>query len=65
MMHQVIVPAVAVSSAINTAVHGDIYQIIPFNRPGEDDLFLILWEDHPSSSSIACGNIDKPTSEES
>lgn len=64
MMHQIIVPAVAVSSAINTAVHGDIYQIIPFNRPGEDDLFLILWEDHQSSSSVARGNIDKPISEE-
>ena len=65
MMNQVIVPAVAVSSAINMIVHGDIYQIIPFNRPGEEDLFLILWEDYQSSSSTACGKIDKPTSEES
>ena len=55
MMHQVIVSANDVAKAINEIVNGDIYQIIPFKR-FDTDSFLILWEDHYSTESIACGN---------
>lgn len=54
MMHQVIVPARDVANAINKIVDGDIYQIIPFRRP-DSDLFLILWEEHYHTTSVACG----------
>ena len=65
MIHQIITDPEQVATVINSiGIEGDIYQIIPFRRL-DTDLFLILWEDHPSSSSIACGNRDKSTSEES
>lgn len=54
MMHQVIVPARDVANAINKIVDGDIYQIIPFRRL-DSDLFLILWEEHYHTTSVACG----------
>ena len=54
MMHQVIVPAGDVANAINKIVDGDIYQIIPFRR-SNSDLFLILWEEHCYTTSVAYG----------
>lgn len=63
MMHQIITDPEQVATVINS-IEGDIYQIIPFRRY-DTDLFLILWENHLSTSSVACGNGDKPTSEES
>ena len=68
MMHQVIVPAEDVANAINKIVDGDIYQIIPFKKDEAEELFkscdtnlfLILWKDHYSTSSIAYGDRGKP-----
>ena len=56
MMHQVIVRAEDVANAINKIVDGDIYQLIPFRRR-DIDLFLILWEEHyhTTSVAVACG----------
>lgn len=54
MIHQVIVPAEDVANAINKIVDGDVYQIIPFRR-FDIDLFLILWEEHYHTSSVAYG----------
>ena len=72
MMHQVIVPVEDVANAINNIVDGDIYQIIPFKKDesGEifkscdTNLFLILWEDYYSTSSVAYGDRGEPKPEE-
>lgn len=72
MMHQVIVPAEDVADAINKIVDGDIYQIIPFKKDEAEEifkscdtnLFLILWEDRCSTSSIAYGDRGEPKPEE-
>ena len=63
MMHQIIVPVEDVVNAINNIVDGDIYQLIPFRRL-DIDLFLILWEDRCSTSSIAYGDRGEPKLEE-
>ena len=63
MMHQVIVPAEDVANAINKIVDGDIYQIIPFGR-NNNSLFLILYEDRCSTSSIAYGDKGEPKPKE-
>lgn len=63
MMHQIIVPVEDVANAINNIVDGDIYQLIPFRRL-DIDLFLILWEDRCSTSSIAYGDRGEPKPEE-
>ena len=60
MMHQIITDAEQVATVINSVgIEGDIYQIIPFRRY-DTDLFLILWKDHYSTSSIAYGDRGKP-----
>ena len=72
MMHQVIVPAEDVANAINKIVDGDIYQIIPFKKDEAEEifkscdtnLFLILWKDHYSTSSIAYGDRGEPKPKE-
>ncbi len=58
MMHQIITDPEHVADTIN-GIKGDVYQIIPFRRY-DTDLFLILWKDHYSTSSIACGDRGKP-----
>ena len=63
MMHQIIVPVEDVANAINNIVDGDIYQLIPFRRL-DIDLFLILYEDRCSTSSIAYGDKGEPKPEE-
>ena len=60
MMHQIITDPEQVATVINSVgIEGDIYQIIPFTRY-DTDLFLILWKDHYSTSSIAYGDRGKP-----
>jgi hypothetical protein len=60
MMHQIITDPEQVATVINSVgIEGDIYQIIPFRRY-DTDLFLILWKDHYSTSSIAYGDRGKP-----
>lgn len=61
-MHQIITDPEQVATVINS-VEGDIYQIIPFRRY-DIDLFLILWEDHYSTSSVAYGDRGEPKPEE-
>lgn len=59
MMHQIITDPEQVATVINSVgIEGDIYQIIPFRRY-DTDLFLILWKDHYSTSSIAYGDRGK------
>ena len=61
-MHQVITDPEQVATVINSVgIEGDIYQIIPFRRY-DTDLFLILWEDHYFTSSIAYGDKGEPKS---
>lgn len=62
MMRQVITDPERVAVAINK-INGDIYQIIPFRRY-DTDLFLILYEDHYSTNSIAYGERGEPKPEE-
>ena len=71
MMHQIIVSTENVADAINKIVDGDIYQIIPFKRDDTEifkscdtNLFLILWKDHYSTSSIAYGDRGEPKPKE-
>ena len=60
MMHQIITDPEQVATVINSVgTEGNIYQIIPFRRY-DTDLFLILWEDHYSTSSIAYGDRGEP-----
>lgn len=61
-MHQVITDPEQVVTAINN-IEGNIYQIIPFRRY-DTDLFLILYEDHYSTNSIAYGEMGESKSEE-
>lgn len=70
MMHQIIVPVEDVANAINNIIDGNVYQIIPFKRDDTEvfksydtNLFLILWEDHYSTSSVAYGDRGEPKSE--
>lgn len=67
MMHQIIVPVEDIANAINNIVDGNVYQIIPFKRDDTEvfkncdtNLFLILWEDHYSTSSVAYGDRGEP-----
>lgn len=53
MMHQVITDPEQVADVINN-IEGDVYQVIPFRRY-DTDLFLILYEDHYPTDSIAYG----------
>lgn len=62
MMHQIITDPEQVATIIN-GIDGDIYQIIPFRRY-DTDLFLILYEDHYSTNSIAYGEREEPKQEE-
>lgn len=62
MMHQIITDPERVADVINN-INGDIYQIIPFRRY-DMDLFLILYEDHYSTNSIAYGERGEPEPEE-
>lgn len=62
MMHQIITDPEQVADVINS-IKGDVYQIIPFRRY-DTDLFLILYEDHYSTSSIAYGEKGEPKPEE-
>lgn len=60
MMHQIITDHEQVATVINSiGIERDIYQIIPFRRY-DTDLFLILWEDHCSTNSVAYGDRGKP-----
>lgn len=60
MMHQIITDPERVATVINSVgTEGSIYQIIPFRRY-DTDLFLILWEDHYSTGSMAYGDKDEP-----
>lgn len=61
MMHQIITDPEQVATVIN-GIDGDIYQIIPFRRY-DTDLFLILYEDHYSTNSIAYGERGEPKQE--
>ena len=54
MMHQTITCPEYVANVINNIADKDIYQIIPFGR-NNNSLFLILYEDRCSTSSIAYG----------
>lgn len=58
MMHQIITDPEHVADTINS-IKGDVYQIIPFRRY-DTDLFLILYEDHYSTNSIAYGDRGEP-----
>ena len=61
MMHQIIKDPEQVATVLNNVgTEGDIYQIIPFRRY-DTDLFLILWEDHSSTGSLAYGDRGEPT----
>lgn len=62
MMHQLITDPERVADVINN-IKGDLYQIIPFRRY-DTDLFLILYEDHYLTSSIAYGERVEPKTEE-
>ncbi len=63
MMHQTITRPEYVANVINDIADKDIYQIIPFVR-NNNSLFLILYEDHCSTSSIAYGDRGEPKPEE-
>lgn len=64
MMHQIITDPEQVATVLNNVgTEGDIYQIIPFRRY-DTDLFLILWEDHYSTGSLAYGDRGEPKSGE-
>lgn len=63
MMHQTITCPEYVSDVINNIADKDIYQIIPFGR-NNNSLFLILYEDRCSTSSIAYGDRGEPKPEE-
>lgn len=53
MFHQIITSPEQVAEVMNN-IEGDIYQIIPFKRI-DIDLFLILWQDHPTTNSTCYG----------
>lgn len=59
MMHQTITCPEYVANVINNIADKDIYQIIPFGR-NNNSLFLILYEDRCSTSSIAYGDKGEP-----
>lgn len=59
MMHQTITCPEFVANVINNIADKDIYQIIPFGR-NNNSLFLILYEDRCSTSSIAYGDKGEP-----
>ena len=59
MMHQTITCPEYVANVINNIADKDIYQIIPFGR-NNNSLFLILYEDRCSTSSIAYGDRGEP-----
>ena len=63
MMHQTITCPEYVANVINNIADKDIYQIIPFGR-NNNSLFLILYEDRCSTSSIAYGDRGEPKQEE-
>ena len=63
MMHQTITCPEYVANVINNIADKDIYQIIPFGR-NNNSLFLILYEDRCSTSSIAYGDRGEPKPEE-
>lgn len=64
MMHQIITDPEQVATVLNNVgTEGDIYQIIPFRRY-DTDLFLILWEDHYSTGSLAYSDRGEPKPEE-
>lgn len=63
MMHQTITCPEYVANVINNIADKDIYQIIPFGR-NNNSLFLILYEDRCSTSSIAYGDKGEPKPEE-
>ena len=63
MMHQTITCPEFVANVINNIADKDIYQIIPFGR-NNNSLFLILYEDRCSTSSIAYGDRGEPKPEE-
>ena len=63
MMHQTITCPEYVANVINNIADKDIYQIIPFVK-NNNSLFLILYEDHCSTSSIAYGDRGEPKHEE-
>ena len=62
MMHQTITCPEYVDNVINNIADKDIYQIIPFGR--NNSLFLILYEDRCSTSSIAYGDRGEPKPKE-
>lgn len=62
MMHQLITDPEQVADAINN-IEGNIYQIIPFRRYNAD-LFLILYEDSPSTNSATYDEKGEPKPEE-
>ena len=59
MMHQTITCPEYVANVINNIADKDIYQIIPFGR-NNNSLFLILYEDRCSTSSMAYGDRGEP-----
>ena len=63
MMHQAITCPEYVANVINNIADKDIYQIIPFVK-NNNSLFLILYEDCCSTSSIAYGDRGEPKQEE-
>ena len=63
MMHQTITRPEYVANVINNIADKDIYQIIPFGR-NNNSLFLILYEDRCSTSSIAYGDRGEPKPKE-
>ena len=63
MMHQTITCPEYVANVINNIADKDIYQIIPFVR-NNNSLFLILYEDRCSASSIAYDDRVEPKPEE-
>ena len=63
MMHQTITCPEYVANVINNIADKDIYQIIPFVK-NNNSLFLILYEDCCSASSIAYGDRGEPKPEE-
>lgn len=63
MMYQTITCPEYVANVINNIADKDIYQIIPFGR-NNNSLFLILYEDRCSTSSIAYGDRGEPKPEE-
>ena len=63
MMHQTITCPKYVANVINNIADKDSYQIIPFGR-NNNSLFLILYEDRCSTSSIAYGDKGEPKPKE-